>query len=99
MQVSFIVGAQPLETAYSDSKGEKKICPDQRRRNEADFAIITANSFPSWMQAWSDSQTSLWASGFALCHCLNGDFVLKIRQDLWHSGPYLSDDAQQSRFV
>lgn len=79
--------------------GDESVPMDQRRRNEAEFASITASSFPSWMQAWSDSQTSLWASGFALCHCLNGDFVLKIRQDLWHSAPYLSDDAQQSRFV
>lgn len=31
--------------------GETKINPGQYRQNEADFAIITASSFPSWMEA------------------------------------------------
>lgn len=75
-----------------------RICPDQYRRNEADFGHYNGKLF-SLLDASLLSQTSLWASGFALCHCLNGDFVLKIRQDLWHSAPYLSDDVQQSRFV
>lgn len=59
MQVTFKVRAKSSETTDSDTRGETRICPDQCRRNVADFAIITASSFPSWMEAWSDSQTSL----------------------------------------
>lgn len=49
MQVTFRVGAKSSETTDSDSGGERRICPDQCRRNVADFAVITASSFPSWM--------------------------------------------------
>lgn len=60
-QDTFIVVGEAFQRPHNDFKlwGEMRINPGQYRQNEADFAIITAGSFPSWMGAWADSQTSL----------------------------------------
>lgn len=73
MQDTFMVEDDAFQCPHNDRDfklwGETRISPGQYRQNEADFAIIAASSFPSWMEAWADSQTSLWASGLAVCHC------------------------------